>query len=106
MSHPDMNSETPADTRKSLRFSLWELLALTTFIAVLMGLPHETLGFLVAVAWVIAILIAVPAASGKVFKRVNEQVVSRKIHEITARIFPFLAATIVVGTISLATRQF
>ena len=77
---PTMNSETPT-AKKRFRYSLWDLVALTTYIAVLLGLPYEPLGFLVAVSWACALLLAVPAVSGLVFGRVNQQPVSRTMHE-------------------------
>jgi hypothetical protein len=99
-----MNSESPENSDKPFRFSLWDLLALTTFIAVLMGLPHELLGFIVAVSLTIALLIAVPALSGVFFGPVNERTVSRTVYRVTSRAFLFLLATILVGLFSLATR--
>lgn len=101
----DMNTETRNAIDKPFRYTLWDLLALTTHIAVLLGLPHETLGFLVAASIASAILLAFPAVSGLVFARINDRVVSRTIFEITARVFLFLIATIAVGTFSLTMRQ-
>ena len=97
----------PGSQRSSFRFTIWDILFLTTFVALLFAIPTNLVGVVVTIALLIVMLLGFFFLDVTLFgaRRHWEMRSMKLFRKLVVRAVVYSAVTVVLGSVSLLARH-